>query len=236
MNDFLRNIFSRGNVARTDSPIVSVGGVSSNSATLTYDVLHFDSTGNLLVNAAVGGAGGGTVSISGTQQVNVVQWGSSNVQSASFGVPTVGWFQRLDATNDAVTVYQAVTNSWTVSIRDSSGNSIIATNTTPALSGQGVNVRPIFPTTILSAYTFLSGTTGNVVVAATDGNRRFAVANNDSTAVMYLNYGVSAGTQTYFVRIPSLGYWEMPLPIWQGSLSAIWDSANVGAGRFTILS
>ena len=259
MKDFLHAIFSRGASASTFTPLVMVGGVDYTSNTQTVDVLQFSGGAALVYQVnPTGVTVSGTVNLAGTGAVNVVQWGGSNVQSASFGVPTVGWFQRLDATNDAITVYQNVTNSnwsviasqsganwtqiasqsgsWTVSIRDSSQNTIIATNTTPALSAQGVNVRPIGPTTTLRSYTFIAGTTGSVVVAATDGNRRLAVANNDSTAVMYLNYDVTAGTFTYFVRIPSLGYWEMPEPIWQGSLSAIWDSVNTGAGRFTILT
>ena len=248
MKDFLHAIFSRGVSAKTFDPLVVVGGVDYTSNTQTVDVFHFSDGAALVYQVnPTGVTVSGTVNLAGTGAVNVVQWGSSNVQSASFGVPTVGWFQRLDATNDAITVYQNVSNSnstaiasqsgsWTVSIRDSSQNSIIATNTTPALSAQGVNVRPIGPTTTLRSYTFIAGTTGSVVVAATDGNRRLAVANNDSTAVLYLNYDVSAGTFTYFVRIPSFGYWEMPEPIWQGSISAIWDSVNTGAGRFTILT
>ena len=122
MKDFLHAIFSRGNQAATYDPVVSIGGVDYTSASQTYEVAHF-SGGNLLVHS-VNAAGTSTsiVSLSGTANVNVVQWGSSAVQSASFGVPTVGWYQRLDATNDAVTVYQNVSNSnWTV-IASQSGN------------------------------------------------------------------------------------------------------------------
>lgn len=133
-------------------------------------------------------------------------------------------------------VLATLTVSGNIRIFDSSGNSIIATNTTPALSAQGLNVRPIVPTASTASQTNISGTTGSVPVAATDGTRRMVLANNDSTAIMFLQYGVTAASNAYAVRIPSLGYWEMPLPIWQGSLSAIWDSANVGAGRFTILT
>lgn len=125
MNDLLHNIFSRGNVARTDSPVVSVGGVSSNSATLTYDVLHFDQTGNLLVSVAIGGAAVGTTTIQGN--VIASQSGTWTVQSI--------WTQRLDATNDAILVYgqarttdiaPAVTNgSNTPIITDSLGKQVV---------------------------------------------------------------------------------------------------------------
>lgn len=114
--NFLDNIFSRGAFARTDSPLVSVGGVSSNSATLTYDVLHFDATGNLLVNAALGGGGaGGAVSQSGSWTVAVSQ-----------GTMSVLWAQRLDATNDAILAYgQARTNDIAPAVTNGSNTPII---------------------------------------------------------------------------------------------------------------
>ena len=195
MQDFLHNIFSRGSYARTDAPVIVVGGVDNQSATLTYDVAHF-SGGAVLVHTVNAAAASGTSTISGN--VNVVQWGSSNVQSASFGVPTVGWFQRLDRTNDAATVWNA--------------------------------------TTIAATQTNITGTVGSVSVESTNSGRYMVMAVNDSTAVMYLQYGVTAASNASAVRIPSLGYWEMPAPIWQGSLATIWDSTNAGAGRFTILS
>ncbi len=96
--DYLHNIFGRGSIARTDSPVVSVGGVSSNSGTLTYDVLHFDTAGNLLIS------GGGPSS----------QSGSWTVQSLSFGQAR---------TND---IAPAVTNgSNTPIITDSLGKQVV---------------------------------------------------------------------------------------------------------------
>lgn len=143
--DFLHNIFSRGSFARTDSPLVSVGGVSSNSATLTYDVLHFDSTGNLLVNAAVGG-------------------GSSQISGSVTAVITAGtvtalaiWTQRLDATNDAITVYQNVTNSnWSV-IASQSGNWTAAVS---AMTGT-VTVQALLAGT-MTVSSVLSGTMSSI--------------------------------------------------------------------------
>lgn len=121
--DFLQNIFNRGNFARTDSPVVSIGGVDNTSATLTYDVAHF-SAGALLVNTVNAAAASGTTSISGN--VNVAQWGGSNVQSASFGVPTVGLFQRLDATNDAILNYAQARTSDPTAAANGSNTPMIA--------------------------------------------------------------------------------------------------------------
>lgn len=129
MKDFLRAIFSRGNQAATYDPVVSIGGVDYTSASLTYDVGHMSGGALLVYNVGpAGGSGTATsiVSISGTPNVNVVQWGSSNVQSASFGVPTVGWFQRLDATNDAILAYgQARTNDIAPAVTNGSNTPII---------------------------------------------------------------------------------------------------------------
>jgi hypothetical protein len=156
MQDFLHNIFSRGSYGRTDSPVVSVGGISSNSATLTYDVLHFDATGNLLINAAIGGGGGGSVSQSGSWTV---------VVSAGTVTALAIWTQRLDATNDAITVYQNVTNSnWSV-IASQSGN------WTTAISGGTMTVAALVAGTVsqllagtVTVTSVLSGTMSTFLV------------------------------------------------------------------------
>jgi len=117
MQDFLHNIFSRGSVARTDSPIVSVGGVSSNSGTLTYDVLHFDTAGALIVS------GGG----SGTATSNVVasQSGSWTVAVSQGTITALTiWTQRLDASNDAILSYGSVRTSDIAGLMAASGSNI----------------------------------------------------------------------------------------------------------------
>ncbi len=113
-NDFLNNIFARGQFARTDSPIVAIGGISSNSATLTYDVAHFDSTGNLLVNVIGAVAAGGTTTIAGS--VIASQSGTWTVQSL--------WPQRLDASNDAILAYGSVRTSDISGLMAASGSNI----------------------------------------------------------------------------------------------------------------
>ena len=118
MQDFLHNIFSRGTFARTDSPIVSVGGVSSNSATLTYDVLHFDSTGNLLVNniapaaavniGAVSQSGSWTVVISGGTLSALIAGTVTAVAQISGGTVSIAGGISIGAVSQS--------GSWTVAI------------------------------------------------------------------------------------------------------------------------
>ena len=123
MKDFLHNIFSRGSATRTDSPVVVVGGVSSNSSSLTIDVMHYDQTGNLLVNVAVGGGGGSQ--ISGTVTA-IVTAGTVTVQALLAGTVSALWPQRLDATNDAILVYgQARTNDIAPAATNGSNTPII---------------------------------------------------------------------------------------------------------------
>jgi hypothetical protein len=133
MQDFLNNIFSRGSQARTDHPVVSIGGISSNSASLTYDVAHFDQTGNLLVNVAVGGAGGGGGSISGTVTavisggtLSALIAGTMTVQAVLAGTMTAlaVWTQRLDASNDAILSYGSVRTSDIAGLMAASGSNI----------------------------------------------------------------------------------------------------------------
>lgn len=132
MNDFLRNIFSRGSFARTDSPVVVVGGISSNSATLTVDVLHFDSTGNLLVNTAVGGSGGSSqisgsvtaIVTAGTMTVQALLAGTVTVQALLAGTVSALWPQRLDASNDAILSYGSARTNDISGLMAASGSNI----------------------------------------------------------------------------------------------------------------
>lgn len=131
MQDFLRNIFSRGSFARTDSPVVVIGGVSSNSASLTIDVAHFDGTGNLLVNVAVGGGGSisGTVTatvIAGTMTVQALLAGTVTAQALLAGTVSALWAQRLDATNDAILNYAQARTSDPVAATNGSNTPMIS--------------------------------------------------------------------------------------------------------------
>lgn len=172
MKDFLRAIFSRGVSGATYDPVVSIGGVDNTSASLTYDVAHF-SNGALVVTQVGGASGTATsiVSISGTPNVNVVQWGSSNVQSASFGVPTVGWFQRLDATNDAILAYgQARTNDIAPAVTNGSNTPII----TDSLGKQVVLPGAVGDMTVRGSFQG-AGVLAQTLITTPGAGRRIAV-------------------------------------------------------------
>jgi len=55
---------------------------------------------------------------------------------------------------------------------------------------------------------------------------------NDSTAVLYLKFGATASVTSYTVQIAPGGYYEFPLPLYDGEVDGIWASAN-GYARLT---
>lgn len=171
MKDLLHAIFSRGSQNNTFDPLVMVGGVDYSSATLTTDVAHY-SGGAQLVFTVNSPSATGTQSVSGN--VNVVQWGSSNVQSASFGVPTVGWFQRLDATNDAILAYgQARTNDIAPAATNASNTPLI----TDSLGKLVVLPGAVGDQHLDGAVSNIASTASQTLIATPGVGRRIALQN-----------------------------------------------------------
>ncbi len=55
---------------------------------------------------------------------------------------------------------------------------------------------------------------------------------NDSTAVLYVKFGATASTSSYTLQIPAGGFFEFPVPMYNGQVDGIWASAN-GNARLT---
>lgn len=73
-------------------------------------------------------------------------------------------------------------------------------------------------------------TTGTLLAANT--NRKGAYIFNDSTSALYVKFGATASTTSFTVKIAAGGYYEFPVPMYQGVVDGIWDTAN-GAARVT---
>jgi hypothetical protein len=86
------------------------------------------------------------------------------------------------------------------------------------------------PTTATLANVASSAT--NVTIFAAAGNTRARTVVNDSTAVLYLKYGVTASTTSYTVQLAAGAYYEFPQPTYAGQVDGIWASAN-GSARVT---
>lgn len=64
--------------------------------------------------------------------------------------------------------------------------------------------------------------------AADTARMGMCLTNTDANAA-YLYYGTTASLTKFTVRIPSNGYWEMPLPIYTGRIDCIWAGDGSGA-------
>lgn len=92
---------------------------------------------------------------------------------------------------------------------------------------------------------FFSSTTGDASVtsvgdevssttllAANAGRRGFKIF-NDSTAILYIKYGVTASTSSFTVRLTPYGIHESDQPCYRGLITGIWASDAGGAARIT---
>lgn len=73
-----------------------------------------------------------------------------------------------------------------------------------------------------------SAATSAQLLAANTARRGLLLNNTDANAV-HLYYGTTATTAKFTVRIPSNGYWEMPLPIYTGRIDVIWAADGSGS-------
>ena len=72
----------------------------------------------------------------------------------------------------------------------------------------------------------VSATTGSVVVLADNPERKMATFCNDSTATMYLKFGPNASFTDFNVKLLADDYYELPKPVYTGSLSAKWTAVT----------
>lgn len=79
-----------------------------------------------------------------------------------------------------------------------------------------------------AAVTSQATATAAVDAVAANANRRGLIIENDSTAKLRIKYGSGAAAGSFTVSLKSGGYWEMPLPIYTGVISMIWDVADAG--------
>lgn len=83
-----------------------------------------------------------------------------------------------------------------------------------------------------AALTNVASSATNVTLLASNKNRIEFVIYNDSTAVLYVKYGVTASTSSYTVQVPANG--TLVEVNYTGEVDGIWASAN-GNARITEL-
>ena len=80
----------------------------------------------------------------------------------------------------------------------------------------------------------VSASATSVAVFAAEGDTNLLARSvfNDSAAILYLKFGATASTTSYTVQVPAFGYFEFPLPLYDGLVHGIWSSAT-GTARTT---
>ena len=72
------------------------------------------------------------------------------------------------------------------------------------------------------------------IIAPSNLLRRGLILWNDSTATVYIKLGLAASNTSFTWRLSSQAGYELPTPIYQGDISAIWEVAT-GAMMITEL-
>jgi hypothetical protein len=73
-----------------------------------------------------------------------------------------------------------------------------------------------------------------VTVAAAFTARTGLLLYNDSTANCFVKFGAAASSTDFVIKLSASSYYEMPQPIFNGLVTAVWDAAN-GALQVTEL-
>lgn len=86
-----------------------------------------------------------------------------------------------------------------------------------------------------SNITSVVASTSSVVLLPANASRRSATIFNDSTSNMFVSFGSAASLSNFTVRLKPTDYYEFPLPVFLGSVNAIWTTAT-GNARITEFS
>ncbi|MDZ8096785.1 MAG: hypothetical protein RMZ42_33325, partial [Nostoc sp. DedQUE05] len=79
-----------------------------------------------------------------------------------------------------------------------------------------------------STPTTVASSTSSQTILAANSNRKGATIWNDSTAILYLEFGATAATNAFTAKLLAGGYYEVPFH-YTGVISGIWSAANGNA-------
>jgi hypothetical protein len=79
-----------------------------------------------------------------------------------------------------------------------------------------------------SVVTAIKDSTSAITLLSANPDRRMALFFNDSSATLYLKFGTGASTTNFTMKIPAHSFWRMPLSVYSGVVSGVWDSAPGG--------
>lgn len=115
------------------------------------------------------------------------------------------------------------------------GDPLGSTGTSLNVDVQGTTFTAVQPPSNSQLTNVASVSANSIIVLGINLGRRLAMFYNDSTAVLYLKFGLTASTTSYTVQIAAGQYYEMPSPVYTGEIDGIWASTN-GSVRVTELT
>lgn len=74
----------------------------------------------------------------------------------------------------------------------------------------------------------MDASTSAVLVAPMNAFRRGLILWNDSTATVHIKLGLNVSTNDFTWRLSSQSGYELLAPIYQGDITAIWETATGG--------
>jgi len=221
------------------------GAATANSAVETGDLTNGVS-GTIQITGTHTGTVTVGITLDGSTWVN--HYGSSIVNMAdgtysnqiSSGTNGIFRLNIVGVKRFRVQAASAVTGTIVVTIRTSSAHNGLNPITNQkvdlvALSGSSLSagkgnqdsgVRVTFGNENDATVASVAASASNVTLLASDSVRSGASFYNDSTSALYLKYGTTASTSSFTVKIPSYGYFELPIPVYYGTIDGIWDSAT----------
>lgn len=126
-------------------------------------------------------------------------------------------------------------------INPATEDTLAALNTKVTTTANGIKVDGsgvTQPTSIVgsasSTLSSVSASVTGVTLLVANPNRKMTTVYNDSASDMYVALGIGVSVSNFSAKVKANGYYECPLPIYLGSITAIWDSA-IGSARITEL-
>lgn len=106
-----------------------------------------------------------------------------------------------------------------------------------AINSDGsINSNVIISTSVTaSTLTNVAASATSVQLLASNTSRKMAIFYNDSNADLRIKFGTTASATSFTVLVTPDGYYQLPLPVYQGIIHGIWNTSN-GTVRITELT
>jgi hypothetical protein len=213
----------------------------------TCAAFRVDGSGNADAQSAATLTATGSIAIDGLQyrEVNIIVNVKGTV-SGTTPVLVVSAFD-VDPIDNVTQIGQAVTGAnitataatQVLTLCSKSGVVVIKwtiTGTTPSFGGVNISLNSkdvSFSVPNSGTKSSVAGNAGSVSILSANSQRKAATFYNDSTSAMYLDLtGGTASATSFTVKLQQQQFYELPLPIYTGAITGIWDTAT-GNARIT---